>query len=79
MPSARTASRRDLTSKVQSTSWLVSIDSYSCAHNHREGLWFLTLVFNGSFMSYCSDLPLCIIVTTTYSDIEPPCLRVLAR
>ena len=33
---------------------------------------FLTLVFNNSFISYCLDLPLCIIVTTTYSDIEPP-------
>jgi len=34
--------------------------------------WFLTLVFNCSFVSYCSDSPLCIIVTATYSDIEPP-------
>jgi len=40
--------------------------------NHREGLWFLTLVFNDSFVSYCSDSPLCIIVTATYIDIEPP-------
>jgi len=59
-------------SKVQGTPRLVSIDSYGCVHNHREGLWFLTLVFNCSFMSYCSDSPLCIIVTATYSDIEPP-------
>jgi len=34
--------------------------------------WFLALVFNCSFVSYCSDSPLCIIVTATYSDIEPP-------
>jgi len=54
---------------------LVSIDSYGCAHNLRKGLWFLTLVFNCSFVSYCSDSPLCIIVITTYSDIEPPLSR----
>jgi len=33
--------------------------------------WFLTLIFNYSFMSYCLNLPLCIIVTITYSDIKP--------
>ena len=59
-------------SKVQSTLLLVSIDSHGCAHNHREGLWFLTLVFNCSFVSYCSDSPLCIMVTATYIDIKPP-------
>jgi len=64
--------QRSRQSKVRSTSWLVSIDSHGCAHNHREGLWFLTLVFNDSFVSYCSDSSLCIIVTTTYSDIELP-------
>jgi len=30
--------------------------------------WFLTLVLHCSFVSYCSDFPLCIIVTATYSD-----------
>jgi len=58
--------------KVRSTSWVVSIDSHYRAHDGCEGLWFLTLVFNCSFVSYCSDSPLCIIVTTTYSGIEPP-------
>jgi len=70
--STHTTSTRGTTSKVQSTSQLVSINSHSCAHNHRKGLWFLTLVFNYSFMSYCSDSPLYIIVTATYSDIKPP-------
>jgi len=70
--SARTTSTYDAASKVRSTSQLVSIDSHGCAHNHREGLRFLTLIFNCSFVSYCSDSPLSIIVTTTYSDIEPP-------
>ena len=51
---------------------MISIDSYGCAYNHRKGLQFLTLVFNCSFVSYCSDSPLCIIVTAAYSDIEPP-------
>ena len=72
MQSARPTSTYNTTSKVQSTSRLVSIDSHGYAHNHREGLWFLTLIFNYSFISYCLDSPLCIIVTTTYSDIEPP-------
>jgi len=72
MQSARRASTCNTASKVRSTSRLVSIDSYGCAHNHREGLWFLTLVFNCSFVSYCSDSHLCIIVTATYSDIKPP-------
>ena len=71
MQSARPASTCSAISKVRSTSWLVSIDSCGCAHNHREGLRFLTLVFNCSFVSYCSDSPLCIIVTATYSDIKP--------
>jgi len=72
MQSARTTSTCGTTSKERSTPQLVSIDSHGCDHNHREGLWFLTLVFNCSFVSYCSDSPLCIIATTTYSDIEPP-------
>jgi len=72
MQSARTTSTCNVTSKVRSTSQSVSINSHGCAHNHREGLWFLTLVFNCSFVSYCSDSPLCIIVTATYSDIKPP-------
>jgi len=70
--SAHTTSTYNAISKVRNTSQSASIDSYGCAYNYRKGLWFLTLVFNYSFMSYCSDSPLCIIVTATYSDIKPP-------
>jgi len=69
--SAYITSTYNATSKVQSTSQLVSINSYSYTYNHRKGLWFLTLIFNYSFISYCSDLPLYIIVITTYSNIKP--------
>jgi len=56
------------------TSQLASIDSHHRNHDGREGLLVphASILFNCSFVSYCPDSPLCIIVTTTYSDIEPP-------